>query len=55
MSGKMTTADAARIQSSMAKANGGFTTSNSFASRAQSAAANNVNKGFTQHNGGKKK
>lgn len=44
----MTPDAASRIQSSQAKANGGKVSSNSFAARAQSAAAKNVN------NGGKK-
>lgn len=37
----MTSSDAARIQSSTAKANGGQVPSGSFSSRAQSAAAKN--------------
>lgn len=39
----MTTTAAARIQSSTAKDNGGQVSSNSFAARAQSAAAKNSN------------
>ena len=38
---KMTTSDAARIQSASAKANDGGATKSSFAARAQSAAAKN--------------
>lgn len=38
---KMTTESAARIQSSTAKANNGAVPKNSFAARAQAAAANN--------------
>lgn len=40
----MTKAAAQRIQSSTAKANGGQTPKNSFAARAQKAAAKNSNK-----------
>lgn len=49
----MTQVAASRIQSATAKANGGQVPANSFASRAQSAAANNSgNRGGNQ--GGKK-
>lgn len=41
----MTPTAASRIQSSQAKANGGKVSSHSFAARAQSAAAKNVNNG----------
>ncbi len=52
----MTTDAAARIQSSQAKSGGsGGVSSGSFASRAQSAAAKNVNTGNTSYQGGKKK
>lgn len=42
----MTPADASRIQSAAAKANGGKVPAGSFAARAQSAAAHNVNAGI---------
>lgn len=41
----MTTAAAARIQGTTARANGGKVASDSFAARAQSAAAHNANAG----------
>lgn len=48
----MITAAAARIQSVAAKANGGKVASNSFAARAQAAAAHNGNGGSTGGSGG---
>ncbi|XP_075239690.1 putative uncharacterized protein DDB_G0289245 [Convolutriloba macropyga] len=51
----MTTDAAARIQSTEARNSGtGQVQSGGFASRAQGAAATNINQGTTQHQGGKK-
>ena len=46
--GKMTPSAAIRIQAGTAKNNGGTVQKNSFASRAQSAAAKNVNGGIVK-------
>ncbi|CAG8469897.1 8261_t:CDS:2 [Paraglomus brasilianum] len=49
----MTTQDAARIQSSEARAHGGGVSSGSFAARAQSAAARNASTGKVSGGGSK--